>query len=69
MAKDGARAGWSRNICGKAVTKTMKTAKQQNKMTAMINYSKDTDKSEVIPDCSLQIEFLIGLIPELELSS
>ena len=50
------------------VTKIMGKEDQLNRMTATIHYSKSEDRLKTILDYSLQIEFLIGKILELELS-
>ena len=47
----------------------MGNEEQQNRITAMIHYSKNTDRLKTMLDYLLQIEFLTGQIPELESSS
>ena len=69
VANNWVSTGWNRDFQGMKVTKIMGKAEQQNRMTAPVHYSKNTDKLKRMLDYSLQIEFLIGQISELELSS
>ena len=69
QANNGASTCRDRNFCGMEGTNIMGKADQQNRMTATIHYLKNTDRLKTILDYSLQIELLIGQIPEYELSS